>query len=112
MMLVARPSPAIMTSSGKSCNGGMSSSSGKSCVGSMSMSVESCVGSMSMSGKGYNGSMSDGVNREEKSVGDTVISVGVLYPLIMCGMGEYISYLGGDLGGDLDGDLDVGLRIW
>jgi hypothetical protein len=55
--------------------------------------------------------MSDGVNREAKSVDDTVISVGVLYPLIVCGMGEYISYLGGDLGGDLDGDLDVGLRI-
>ena len=93
MMLVARPSPAIMTSSGKSCNGGMSSSSGKSCVGSMSMSEKSCVGSMSMSGKSCVGSMSDGVNREEKFVGDTVISVGVLYPLIMCGMGEYISYL-------------------
>ena len=100
MMLVARPSPVIMTSSGKSCNGGMSSSSGKSCVGSMSMSGKSCIGSMS-----------DGVNREAKSVDDTAISVGVLYPLIMCGMGEYISYLGGDLGGDLDGDLDVGLRI-
>ena len=101
MMLVARSSPAIMTSSGKSCNGGMSSSSGKSVRASLK---DSRVGSMS-----------EGVNREAKSVGDTVISVGVLYPLIMCGMGEYISYLdgdlGGDLGGDLDGDLDVGLRI-
>jgi len=30
----------------------------------------------------------------------------------MCGMGEYISYVDGDLDGDVDGDLDVGLRIW
>jgi hypothetical protein len=27
-------------------------------------------------------------------------------------MGEYISYVDGDLDGDVDGDLDVGLRIW
>jgi hypothetical protein len=69
---------------------------------------------MSMSGKSCIGSMSDGVNREAKSVDDSVKAeaVGVLYPLRMCGMGEYISYVDGDLDGDVDGDLDVGLRIW